>query len=74
MRRPTVAAVVGLAALAAAFVLAASGCDQLHRPVGTPSSASTASGSADGEGSVSSGDGGVAPAPSITAQPGDTHL
>lgn len=74
MRTLAPAAVVSFAILAMAFVLTV-GCDQLNRPLGSPSSSSSSSGSsattnADGG---DTGEGGVL-MPAITAQPGDIQL
>jgi len=67
---------VCFALLATAF--ASAGCDQLNKPLSTSSSSSSSSSS--GGSAATSADGGDAtseagaPAPAITAQPGDIQL
>ena len=77
MRPLSFAALVSFAAVATPFVLT-TGCDQLNKPLSTSSSSSSSGGrsattSADGGDDSLGGEGG-APAPTITAQPGDIQL
>ena len=77
MRRLTLAAVVSSAVAATFFALAMTGCDQLNKPIGSPSSSSSSSSggaSTRGDGGDLSDEGGASPAPTITAQPGDIQL
>ena len=76
MRPLSFAALVSVAALATPFLLT-TGCDQLNKPLSTSSSSSSSGGrsatSADGGDDLAAHEGG-APAPTITAQPGDIQL
>jgi hypothetical protein len=62
-------------ALVLGFAVAAVGCDQLNRPMGSPSSSSSTSGGAIGSpDGGSSDDGGPRLTPAFSPQPGDVQL
>jgi hypothetical protein len=66
---------VSCATLATLSALTLAACDQLNKPIGHPSgSSSSGSATTSADGGELSGEGGAAPAPSITAQPGDIQL
>ena len=76
MRPLSISAKVSLAIVATSVALMTTACDQLNRPLGKPSSSSSSS-SGSSATSTDGGDGsneGGAPAPAITAQPGDIQL
>jgi hypothetical protein len=77
-RRSSVASAVAVASVAAfAIVLGVAGCDQLNKPLGHPSGSSSSSGgssSTSGDAGDPPSEGGVTPAPTVTAQPGDIHI
>ncbi|HVH41074.1 MAG TPA: hypothetical protein VM925_01990 [Labilithrix sp.] len=73
MRRSSFAAMFACAAIAS-FVLTTVGCDQLNKPMRTPPGTSSSSGAPMAMEDAGDGAEGGAPAPMITAQPGDIHL
>lgn len=72
MRSLPLAAMVSVVVLTA-LALATAACDQLNRPFGSPSSSSSSGSTASVDAGDEDDDGG-APAPTITAEPGDIQL
>lgn len=73
MRRPILLVALFTMPVACAVALGLGGCD-MNRPFGSPASPSRASSPAEADLAADGGRPGAPPAPSITAQPGDTQL